>query len=60
MFVHGVSPGFLEVGRAKAAAAAEGQQPFGKGAYFLGKVRCLLGGVGDRRRFGTSAARVAC
>jgi hypothetical protein len=39
MFVHGVSPAFLEVGRAKAAAAAEGQQPFGKGAYFLGKVR---------------------
>jgi hypothetical protein len=37
MFVHGVSPAFLEVGRSKAAAAEEGGQPFGKGAYFLGK-----------------------
>lgn len=38
MFVHGVSPNFLRVGEAKAAEAADGAQPFNKGAYFLGKV----------------------
>ncbi|WIA41577.1 hypothetical protein OEZ86_008941 [Tetradesmus obliquus] len=38
MFVHGVSPNFLRVGQEKAAAAAEGQHTWGKGAYFLGKV----------------------
>eukprot|EP00775_Hariotina_reticulata_P013587 gene13587-13712_t len=38
MFVHGVSPAFLQVGQDKASAASEGKEAWGKGAYFLGKV----------------------
>ncbi|KAK9817001.1 hypothetical protein WJX72_008108 [[Myrmecia] bisecta] len=36
--VHGAARGFLDVGRAKAQAAAEGKPCFAKGAYHLGKV----------------------
>lgn len=46
-FVHGVPESFLEVGAAKAAQpASPGARRFGKGAYFIGKVRmpCLTFG----------------
>ncbi|KAL3142245.1 hypothetical protein ABBQ38_002589 [Trebouxia sp. C0009 RCD-2024] len=36
--VHGVAQGFLDVGRACAATAAEGGNPFSRGAYCLGKI----------------------
>ena len=43
-FVHGVPESFLEVGAAKAAqAASPGGRRFGKGAYFIGKVRMPVG-----------------
>lgn len=42
-FVHGVPASFLEVGSAKAAAAAAGQPAFTKGAYFIGKVLMAKG-----------------
>eukprot|EP01025_Chloroclados_australasicus_P056418 TRINITY_DN6969_c0_g1_i5.p1 TRINITY_DN6969_c0_g1~~TRINITY_DN6969_c0_g1_i5.p1 ORF type:complete len:782 (+),score=119.15 TRINITY_DN6969_c0_g1_i5:48-2348(+) len=39
MFVHGVSPSFLEVGKKMSEEISEGtQEVFNKGAYFLGKV----------------------
>ena len=38
-FVHGVPESFLAVGQAKAAPPPEGGRRFGKGAYFIGKVR---------------------
>ena len=39
-FVHGVPESFLEVGAAKAAQpASPDARRFGKGAYFIGKVR---------------------
>jgi hypothetical protein len=41
MFVHGVSPNFLQVGEAKAAAAAEGQQVWNK----VRGLGCMLGCV---------------
>jgi digalactosyldiacylglycerol synthase len=57
MFVHGVSPAFLEVGRKKAAAAAEGKPAFGKGAYFLGKVLWAKGYTELLDRLNEHAAR---
>lgn len=42
-FVHGVPDSFLNVGSAKAAAAAAGQPAFTKGAYFIGKVLMAKG-----------------
>ena len=38
-FVHGVPESFLAVGQAKAAPPPEGGRRFGKGAYFIGKVK---------------------
>lgn len=40
MFIHGVSPTFLQVGERKAREAAEhGHASWNKGAYFIGKVQ---------------------
>ena len=57
MFVHGVSPAFLEVGQRKAAAAAEGRPAFEKGAYFLGKVLWAKGYTELLDRLNEHAAR---
>jgi len=57
MFVHGVSPTFLTVGQAKAAAAQEGGKPFQKGAYFLGKVLWAKGYTELLDRLNEHAAR---
>ena len=42
-FVHGVPQSFLDVGVRKGVPPPEGEPRFSRGAYFIGKVRSLLG-----------------
>lgn len=56
MFVHGVSPNFLQVGEAKAAAAAEGQQVWNKVRQLEGWVLCMQSGQVNFTKLTNSSA----